>query len=252
MKKYRILITVIAIIVLFSIGASFYNKEKMKLEQSTEPTPTSSSEQTLSSPTPTVATSSQAPATNPATPDKKEESVATQSPIQSEASQQLNKADTPVITDAPVQTATPIRTEPKAKNITLLSTDGRTVSLSDYIGKTPVVVNFWASWCPPCRGEMAYFDKFSKAYGENQVVFLMINLTDGQRETQSKATNYLSDSGFSFKNVLLDTADKAATAYNISSIPQTFFVDKDGYIVYSHTGSIQESILKKNIENLIK
>jgi thiol-disulfide isomerase/thioredoxin len=152
----------------------------------------------------------------------------------------------------PEKTPTPTYSSQKqAKDFTLKTADGRTVSLSDYKGKVPVVLNFWASWCPPCRAEMAYFDKYSKIYGEDKLVFLMVNLTDGQRETTSKATKYLSDSGFRFKNVLFDTSSKAAIDYNISSIPQTFFVDKDGNIIKSHIGSIKENDLKTYIENLI-
>lgn len=247
MKKYGVLATVIAFVVLFSVGTAFYNNQKNKSEEGIAPqatsSPIASSEQTSASPTPSadVAIATQSPSKDTA----KSENAKIQSPAPT-------KSDAPPqATPQPIQTVAPVRTEPQAQNITLKTTDGRTVSLSDYKGKVPVVLNFWASWCPPCRAEMAYFDKYSKMYGEDEVVFLMINLTDGQRETTSKATKYLSDSGYNFRNVLLDTSSKAAIAYNISSIPQTFFVDKDGYIIKSHTGSIQESVLKKYLENLI-
>jgi thiol-disulfide isomerase/thioredoxin len=252
MKKYGILATVIAFVALFSVGIAFYNNQKDKGVDDINPQATSSpivsGEQNLASPAPSANVAKESQAPTKATPENKSQNAKIQN--QTDIPNQTN-VPAQSATPQPTQTVAPVRTEPKAKNITLKTTDGRTVSLSDYKGKVPVVINFWASWCPPCRAEMVYFDKYSKIYGEDKVVFLMIDLTDGQRETISKATKYLSDSGFNFRNVLLDTASRAAMDYNISSIPQSFFVDKDGYIINSHTGSIQESTLKKYLENLI-
>ena len=73
----------------------------------------------------------------------------------------------------------------KALDFTMLNSEGEEVSLYDYVGK-PIVLNFWASWCPPCKAEMPDFEAAYQKYGDD-VVFLMVNLTDGRRETVDTA-----------------------------------------------------------------
>lgn len=156
-------------------------------------------------------------------------------------------------TQAPVAAETPVPTKKadnlkKAPDLTLETLDGRTVSLSDYAGKKAVVLNFWASWCPPCRAEMPDFNKAAASLGEDKVVFLMVNMTDGDRETKEVAQKYLEDNNMTFKNVLLDTSFTAADAYSVSGIPSTFFIDQDGNLVKNYVGSISESQLVDGIE----
>jgi thiol-disulfide isomerase/thioredoxin len=131
-----------------------------------------------------------------------------------------------------------------APDFTALDADGREVKLSDLFGE-PVVLNFWASWCPPCKSEMPEFDLvYQELSGD--VRFVMLALTDGQRETVDTASKYVSDQGFSFP-VYFDTKQEGAYAYGIQSIPTTFFIDKDGYIATRTIGAINEQALREGI-----
>lgn len=136
-----------------------------------------------------------------------------------------------------------------APDFTLKNLDGEEVSLSDYVGK-PAVLNFWASWCPPCKEEMPNFNELSNQYGKTgDVIFLMVNITDGGRETIETATAFLSDNKYDM-NVLFDTEGKASTLYNISSIPATFFIDSQGYINNSSVGSLTMNQLEMEVKKL--
>lgn len=125
---------------------------------------------------------------------------------------------------------------------------GNEVRLSDFKGQ-PVVLNFWASWCPPCKAEMPHFNTVY-ADVKDSVVFLMVDLVDGQRETQQLGQAYVDEQGFSFP-IYFDLKQSAANAYGISSIPTTIFIDADGNIVTGQEGQMDEQTLRKGID-LIK
>lgn len=78
----------------------------------------------------------------------------------------------------------------------MLDADGNTVRLSDMFGK-PVVINFWATWCPPCKRELPDFDRLCREYGD-RVVFMMVNLTDGRRDTVDGTKKFVSEKGYTF------------------------------------------------------
>ncbi len=132
-----------------------------------------------------------------------------------------------------------------APDFTVFDDEGKEVKLSDYFGK-PIVLNFWASWCPPCKSEMPHFNK---VYNElkDEIVFLMVDLVDGQKETEEKGKKYIANNGFTFP-VLYDLEQDAAYTYGIRSIPTTIFINKDGDIVTGAEGAINEDILLKGIE----
>jgi len=132
-----------------------------------------------------------------------------------------------------------------ATDFTVLDAEGNEVKLSDFFGK-PIVLNFWASWCPPCRLEMPEFNMVYEEMGAD-ITFMMIDLVDGQRETMEKGAKYVLDQGFSFP-VFYDTKGEAGFAYGISSIPTTIFIDKDGHIITGAQGAIDEETLRRGID----
>ena len=115
-----------------------------------------------------------------------------------------------------------------APDFTVLDSEGTSVSLSDFFGK-PIILNFWASWCSPCKSEMPDFDAAYQQYGE-EIQFLMVNLTDGVQETLESAKTFIADSSYSFP-VFFDTEYSAAIAYGATSIPATYFVNPEGNLV---------------------
>lgn len=135
----------------------------------------------------------------------------------------------------------------KAKDFTVLDQDGNETALSENFGK-PIVVNFWATWCGPCKAEMPYFDSAYNEY-KDDVVFMMVNITDGVQETVDGVNNFMTQNNYTFP-VYYDTEYSAAKAYSITGIPMTIFINEKGEITDKHVGAINESILKNSIKKL--
>jgi len=135
-----------------------------------------------------------------------------------------------------------------APDFTAYDAEGNAVTLSEQFGK-PIVLNFWASWCGPCKSEMPAFERAYQAYGED-VQFLMVNLTDGSRETVEKGTKYVEDNGYTFP-VLFDTAYEGAIAYGVTGIPATYFINADGTVYSQVKNAIAEEALTMAIDLLL-
>lgn len=136
-----------------------------------------------------------------------------------------------------------------APDFSVTDAQGNKIRLSDMKGK-PVVLNFWATWCYYCTVEMPDFEEMYKKYGED-VQFMMVNLTDGKRETVDGAKKYISDKGYTFP-VYFDTDSKAAIAYGISGIPATYFIDAEGNLKAYANSMIDMESLKKGIEMIVE
>ena len=132
-----------------------------------------------------------------------------------------------------------------APDFTVYDLEGNEVHLSDFIGK-PVILNFWASWCGPCKMEMPDFHEKHLELG-NEIHFLMINMTDGSRETVDSASKFIAEQEYTFP-VFYDTESDASAAYGVYSLPTTFFIDAEGYAIAQATGAINVEILDKGIE----
>ena len=133
----------------------------------------------------------------------------------------------------------------KAPDFTVYDAEGNSVRLSDFLGK-PVIVNFWASWCGPCKSEMPDFQTAYEKYGD-QIVFLMVNMTDGSQETVQTASAFIEKTGYTFP-VYFDSDSDAAITYGVRSIPTTYFIDALGNGIAWASGAINESMLEQGID----
>ena len=148
----------------------------------------------------------------------------------------------PAVTTAPAQTTRPVITAP---DFTVYDAEGNEVHLSDYFGK-PIVLNFWASWCGPCQMEMPDFQEKYLELGE-EVAFLMINMTDGGRETVQTASEFIASKGYTFP-VFYDTMGMAAGVYGAYSLPTSYFINAQGHVIARAVGAIDGETLQRGID----
>ncbi|MET3558845.1 thiol-disulfide isomerase/thioredoxin [Streptococcus rupicaprae] len=131
---------------------------------------------------------------------------------------------------------------------TIQNLDGKDVSIKDFYDKPMVIVD-WASWCPDCHEHLPEIQKVYEEY-QDRVHFVMINLTDGKRETKEQAQAYIKEQGFTFP-YYFDEGEAAANALKVRYIPSTYFVDKEQGIrqIFSH--QLKADQLKELIESLL-
>ena len=122
----------------------------------------------------------------------------------------------------------------KAPDFSVYDKSGNIIRLSDFYGK-PVVINFWATWCGYCTMEMPDFNRAYKEYPDVQ--FMMINATDGKRETVEIANEYVKEQGFEF-SVFYDKDYNAISTYGVKGFPASFFIDKNGNLIAGAEGMI--------------
>lgn len=135
-----------------------------------------------------------------------------------------------------------------APDFTVYDAEGNAVKLSDFSGK-PVVINFWATWCGYCVREMPAFEKIAAEYSD-EVVFMLINVTDGQQETKEDALAFIEEKGYTFP-VYYDTDLSATMAYGAYSLPATGFITKSGVFAGGQMGAMSEETLLNYVEQLL-
>ena len=130
-----------------------------------------------------------------------------------------------------------------APEFTLESFTGQKVSLSDFRGKT-LLVNFWASWCHPCREEAPALEKAYMSLSHKQVEFIGINVLDDRKS----AEEYIKSFGGTFVNIY-DPENSIHLDYGVAGVPETFFVNPEGIITGKHRGPLTEKMIMHYIED---
>lgn len=158
----------------------------------------------------------------------------------------LSKEDGPTTISVPAAQAPFVGN--LAPDFTLDTLEGGTVSLSEFTqgeGK-PVVINFWATWCPPCRIEMPFFQRADERYGD-RVAILGIN----QAESAETIRDYVETNGLSYP-MLIDFDMKVNNRYAVQNLPTTLFIDKNGMVKEILIGTISQAVLDDRIEGLLE
>ena len=145
---------------------------------------------------------------------------------------------------------TPSETTTEAQNslapdFTVTDRNGNPVKLSDLRGK-PVFLNFWASWCGPCKSEMPALEEAYLKYGQD-IHFLLVNVTDGSHETVESARSYVDSQGYTFP-IYFDTTLEASILYGASAIPLSIFIDAQGNLTAYASGALTSATLQKGID----
>ncbi len=153
-------------------------------------------------------------------------------------------------TEAPAETEAtlpPETTEPdySAPDFTMLDPQGNEVKLSDFLGK-PIILNFWASWCGPCKSEMPDIQEFYEKYGE-EIQFLLVSVDDSVEDAKA----FIADAGYTFP-VYFDTTSMGAYTYGATSIPLTFFIDANGDLVAYYRSAMTADILQQGIDAIYR
>lgn len=127
---------------------------------------------------------------------------------------------------------------------------GDPATLSEIADGKPLVINFWATWCPYCVQELPDFQEIHRAYGD-RVSFAFIDVADGTRETAEDAAAWLADNGFDDLPVYYDTDLEATTMYGARSLPTTVLVSADGEILAVSAGMIDPVLLRDALDSLV-
>ena len=142
----------------------------------------------------------------------------------------------------------PTQNATAAPDFTVYAQDGTAYKLSDFRGK-PVILNFWASWCGPCKMEMPDFQQAYEEYGD-EIVFLMVNLTDGYQETQQTASDFIASTDYTFP-VYYDLSFEAASNYAVSAVPVTYFISAEGEAIAKGQGMLSLESIQKGIDLIL-
>jgi cytochrome c biogenesis protein CcmG/thiol:disulfide interchange protein DsbE len=123
--------------------------------------------------------------------------------------------------------------------------DGTEIALTDLRGQA-VVLNFWASWCAPCRREAPAMQRVWEAYRDRGVVFVGVTYHDAQGASQA----FIKEYGITYPNGI-DERGRISSAYGVTAVPETFIIDRDGRLAWSQIGEVQEETLARELELIV-
>ena len=147
----------------------------------------------------------------------------------------------------PEDAATSVLTAQSAPDFTLESLDGKRISLSDYKGKV-VLVNIWATWCPPCVRETPRLVRVYNDYQDQGFVLLGINTT--YQDKRDLVARFVQEQGMSYP-VLLDLDGQVGATYGGRLMPTSYLIDRNGKIVVTKVGEVDEAQLREQISALL-
>lgn len=135
-------------------------------------------------------------------------------------------------------------------DFTLEDLDGDLITLSDFYGEGPILINFWATWCTPCKNELPHLQKLWEEFEDQG--FTLITISEDSPKSQAKISPYVKSKKFTFK-VLLDPDKEVLTLLQGSTLPYRVLLDSDGTIIETHQGYNpgDELTLKTEIEKLL-
>ncbi len=133
-----------------------------------------------------------------------------------------------------------------APDFTLTDLEGNQVSLSDFRGKA-VFINFWATWCPPCRAEMPEIEAVYQEYKDKNVVVVGVDIL----ETEDKVRQFVERGGYSWIFVI-DTTGEVTNNYGIAAIPTSFFIDRDGIIKAVNIGAMTKRAMEAKLAEAMR
>lgn len=131
-----------------------------------------------------------------------------------------------------------------APDFELETLDGDVVSLSDFKGQK-IILNFWATWCPPCRAEMPDFEE---AYVDDNLEILAVNLTESE-SNESRVHSFIDELGLTFP-ILMDRASNVSDMYEVRTYPTTYIIDSEGMIQFRALGAINADIIRRELSTI--
>lgn len=136
-----------------------------------------------------------------------------------------------------------------APDLALPSSSGQVVELSSFHGRA-VIINFWASWCPPCKAEMPALERVYKDYKDRGLIILGVNATD--QDNPASAGDFVRQEGLTF-TILYDKDGEASRLYQLQALPSTYFIDARGIIrTVVIGGPMSEALLRSKVAELLQ
>lgn len=132
-----------------------------------------------------------------------------------------------------------------APELTLMDLDGNTVALDDYLGKV-VLLNNWATWCPPCKAEMPELESFYRAHKDDGFVIIAVEAGDAEAGIRA----FVDSAGLTFP-IWMDPKNQSLAAFRNQGLPNSYVIDETGTVRLAWTGAISESMLEKHVTPLL-